>query len=213
MIISVSGAINSGKDTIAEYLVAEHGFTQVSFASNLKDVLSKIFNWDRELLEGKTELSREWREAVDKWWAARLGIPQLTPRWVMQHFATEVCRTGFHDDIWVASLEKSIMNTSQNVVISDCRFPNELKMVQRLGHTIHVSRGNTPDWHELAIPANRGSEYHSVLLASIGIHLSESGLIGTSFDYEMRNDGTLSDLYLQVDSIITDLAADPPVSM
>ena len=157
MIISVSGAINSGKDTIAEYLVAEHGFTQVSFASNLKDVLSKIFNWDRELLEGKTELSREWREAVDKWWATRLGIPQLTPRWVMQHFATEVCRTGFHDDIWVASLEKSIMNSSANVVISDCRFPNELKMVQRLGHTIHVTRGVDPEWHDIASNANQGS--------------------------------------------------------
>jgi len=52
MILGVTGLIGSGKDTIADYLVTTHGFKRVSFAASLKDAVSTVFGWDREMLEG-----------------------------------------------------------------------------------------------------------------------------------------------------------------
>lgn len=106
MIIGIVGSIGAGKDTVADYLSNFHEFRRESFASSVKDSLSVIFGWDRTLLEGRTKESREWREQIDSWWAERLNIPHLTPRWVMQHYATELCREHFHKDIWIASLEE-----------------------------------------------------------------------------------------------------------
>ena len=147
-LIAICGQIGSGKDTIAEYLVSHHSFHRVSFASSLKDSVSAIFGWDRMMLEGLSKDDREIRDEVDEWWAERLSIPNLTPRWVLQHWGTEVCRDGFHEDIWIASLENKLRKIEGDTVISDCRFPNELIAVKAMGGTIvQVQRGGCPTWH------------------------------------------------------------------
>lgn len=203
MIISVTGLIGSGKDTIAEYLVAKHGFKQESFAGNLKDAIATIFNWDRELLEGKTEVGREWRNQIDTWWAKRLDIPHLTPRWVLQHWGTEVCRYGFHDDIWIASLENKIRQSNQHVVISDCRFPNELKMIRELnGVTVQVSRGPNPEWFTTARYANEGLTAYQDRMKELNIHLSEWAWVGIKFDIIITNDGTKEELYSCIERVL-----------
>ena len=102
MIIVIAGLIGSGKDTTADYLVNVHGFRKESFAGSLKDAVSDIFGWDRVLLEGQTQHSREWREQIDEWWSERLEQPKLTPRWVLQYVGTDVMRKWFHNDIWVS---------------------------------------------------------------------------------------------------------------
>ena len=145
MIIGICGLIGSGKDTIADYLVNSHGFGQDSFAASLKDTLAAVFGWDRTMLEGRTGSSRKWREQVDTWWATRLGIPHLTPRWAMQNLGTEVIREHFHQDIWTASVENKLRKINNNVVISDCRFPNEVAAIQAAGGVVVcVKRGAAP---------------------------------------------------------------------
>ena len=128
MIVGVCGLISSGKGTVADILVNEHGFKKLSFADSLKDAVAAVFNWPRYLLEGDTEASREWRERVDPWWAERLGIPNLTPRLILQQWGTEVCRDSFHNDIWIHSLAAKLGDG--NYVIPDTRFPNEIEMIQ-----------------------------------------------------------------------------------
>ena len=125
MIIGLSGFIGSGKDTVADYICRTYNFSRESFADSLKDALSLVFNWDRNLLEGKTEESRRWRETVDPWWATRLNIENFTPRYALQYIGTNVFRDHFHDEIWVSSLEKKIIDANKSVVISDVRFINE----------------------------------------------------------------------------------------
>ena len=49
MIIGVCGFIGTGKDTIADYLVNIHQFRRESFANTLKDAVSSVFSWDREI--------------------------------------------------------------------------------------------------------------------------------------------------------------------
>ena len=65
MLIGLVGLIGSGKDTVAERLVSHHGFVRDSFAKSLKDAVSNIFGWDRNLVEGNTKESRAWREQPD----------------------------------------------------------------------------------------------------------------------------------------------------
>ena len=54
MLIGLVGLIGSGKDTVAERLVTHHDYKRDSFAKSLKDAVSSMFNWDREMLEGNT---------------------------------------------------------------------------------------------------------------------------------------------------------------
>jgi len=209
MIIGVCGFIGSGKDTIADYLTNFHGFRRESFANSLKDAVSQVFGWDRTMLEGRTKQAREWREQIDPWWAERLNMPNLTPRWVLQYWGTEVCRKSFHDDIWIAALEHKLLNSKDNIVISDCRFPNEIKSIKNAGGmVIRVVRGPEPEWYDAAISVNRGPDGNVMWalskqkLETLKIHASETSWVGTSFDAVMDNNGTIDELYNQVQSLI-----------
>lgn len=199
MIIGICGFIGSGKDTAADYLVNFHEFRRESFAGTLKDAVAAVFGWDRELLEGRTKQAREWREQVDAWWSERLNMPNLTPRWILQYWGTEVCRSGFHDDMWIASLENKIRNSKDSVVISDCRFPNEISAIRKQGGKIvWVQRGMLPAWYDLAIAANKGDPVAKEGLQEAGIHASETSWVGTEFDTVIDNNGSIEDLYKQL---------------
>jgi hypothetical protein len=210
MIIGVCGFISAGKDTIADYLVNYHHFRRESFANSLKDAVSHVFGWDRTMLEGRTKQAREWREQVDPWWADRLNMPNLTPRWILQYWGTEVCRKAFNDDIWIASLENKLRNSKDDVVISDCRFPNEIKSIKEAGGiVIRVVRGPEPDWYKDACDVNAGPKCVNWSRAKTnmekrGIHASETAWVGTEFDAILDNNGTIDDLFQQVKSLVED---------
>lgn len=202
-IIGVCGFIGSGKDTAADYLVNFHEFRRDSFAATLKDAVGAVFGWDRELLEGRTKEAREWREQIDPWWAERLNMPDLTPRWVLQYWGTEVCRRAFHNDIWIASLEARLRNSKDNIVISDCRFPNEIKAIKEAGgKVIWVQRGDLPWWYEIAVRANQGNLDAKQVLESHNVHASETAWVGTEFDLVINNNSTIDDLYKQLASVV-----------
>lgn len=202
MIVGIVGFIGSGKDTAAEYLENEHNFKKESFAASLKDAVSNVFGWDRDLVEGQTEKSREWRNQVDEWWATRLNMPQLTPRWVLQHWGTELCRVGFHTDIWLASLERRILNSSANVVISDCRFENEIAAIKRLGGKIIQINRTSHVHEELMNFASRGDQTAIQLLNNLEVHQSEWAWRQVAADYIIDNTGSLYNLYVQLGTII-----------
>ena len=209
MIIGICGLIGSGKDTVADYLVNVHGFRRESFAGSLKDAVAAVFGWDRTLLEGRTKASREWREQRDEWWSNRLG-QDITPRWVLQYWGTEVCRRNFHDDIWIASIEHKILNSPDDVVISDCRFPNEISAIKRAGGiVVRTRRGLDPEWFHAAEVVNKGPTENlswasnKSFLDNCKVHTSETAWIGTKFDYELDNNGTMDELYKRVSDIIS----------
>lgn len=212
MIIGIIGFIGSGKDTAAEYLVNNYNYTQVGFADSLKVAVANIFGWDIELLQGHTKASRIWREQIDVWWSTRLNIPHLTPRWVLQQWGTEAGRKSFHHDIWIASIERKIfLSTNKKIVISDCRFKNEIAAITNVGGiTIRINRGPFPIWYETALNELRylekfgyetGFESH-MYLEYPDVHISEWGWINLKFDYEIDNSDTLQSLYQQLDNII-----------
>jgi hypothetical protein len=211
MIVGFVGFIGSGKDTAADYLVNFHEFRRDSFANTLKDAVSAIFGWDRVLLEGRTKEARDWREQVDTWWAARLGMPNLTPRWVLQNWGTEVCRNGFHDDIWIASLENKMRKTGDNIVISDVRFPNEIKAIHNAGGiVVRVKRGEDPEWYDAAVSVNAGPNGNATWslskhkLEKLKIHASETAWVGGDIDYTVWNNSSIDDLFDQIKNLVED---------
>ena len=213
MIIGVCGFIGSGKDTIADYLTNFHGFRRESFANSLKDAVALVFGWDRTMLEGRTKQAREWREQADPWWSDRLGY-SVTPRWILQYWGTEVCRKGFHDDIWIASLENKLRNSRDDVVVSDCRFPNEIKSIKAAGGiVVRVHRGPEPEWYDAAISMNRGDRGNMTWALSkakmedLKIHASETAWVGTDFDAVLDNNGNIDDLFTQVKGLVSNLPA------
>ncbi len=208
MIIGFVGFIGSGKDTAADYLVNYHGFRRDSFANSLKDAAASVFGWDRVLLEGRTTESRKWRDQVDQWWADRLGIPTLTPRWVLQYWGTDVLRNHFHDDIWIASLENRMRKTKDNIVISDVRFPNEISAIHNAGGmVVRIKRGPDPEWYEDAAIMNSGNTNMGWLISKtkileLKIHPSETSWIGGKIDHTIINDDSMDKLFDQIKNLV-----------
>ena len=205
MIIGICGFIGSGKDTAANYLVGWHGFRRDSFAGALKDAVAHVFGWDRELLEGLTAEARAWREQTDPWWAERLGIPHLTPRWVLQYWGTEVCRQGFHDDIWIAALENRLRQRTGHTVISDVRFPNEVAAIRNAGgRIVWIRRGADPEWCTTLVEMRQNSTLGicTDYMRQFGVHASEWAWVGTRFDAVVDNNGSVEQLYEQLKNLV-----------
>jgi hypothetical protein len=138
------------------------------------------------MIDGITKESREWREQVDTWWSERLGIPYLTPRFVLQYIGTDLFRKYFHTDIWVAVIERQL-NMYPNVVITDCRFPNEIDILKSYNaQLIKIIRGDLPEWFKLY-------ELGQIEKPD-NIHPSEYMWIKNDFNYTIENNGTIQDL-------------------
>ena len=197
MIIVCCGFSDAGKDQVAKRLIDEHGFEKLSFASVLKDILSILFSWDRNMMEGTTKESREWRETIDEWWSDKLLIQNFTPRWAMQNIGTDLFRQHFNTDIWIFALEKKLKNLrNTNVVITDCRFENEYNFLKNITYDevkfFYIERCEPPYWfRDKVIPSD--------------LHISEYEWVKCLLSNEyttIPNYGTIEELNGIVDKMI-----------
>lgn len=181
-IISISGKIGSGKDTIADIIMQYtpyHRWQVKKFAGKLKDIA--------EILTGVPKINFEDQEFKQQDMGPEWG---MTYRDLLQKLGTEAMRSGLHKNVWVNALFADYQfNIEEDEqihywIITDSRFPNELAAVKKHnGIAIKVIRdsGNT-----------------------IGItHTSETVLDNyTEWDYVIDNNGTLEELKTQVLSIL-----------
>jgi hypothetical protein len=198
MLIGVVGFISSGKGTVGEILV-EHGFTKDSFAKPVKDAVSVMFGWPRELLEGDTELSRTWREEPDVFWSEKFGR-EFSPREALQLMGTEAGRQTFHPNIWVISLLNRAKG--KDVVVTDVRFKNEIDYIQNNeGIVIRVKRGEDPEWYDL-LSSESDEFYREQIMKGKGVHRSEWDWVGCDFDYVIENNGTVQQLRKKLEEVL-----------
>ncbi len=204
MLIGIVGFIGSGKGTVGDMLEAR-GFIKDSFAKPLKDACAMIFGWDRQLLEGDTKESRAWREEPDAFWSEKFGY-EFTPRKALQLMGTESCRNVFHQDVWIISLihrHLTDIALNKNVVITDVRFRNEVEAIHLAGgQVVRVMKGNEPHWYRTAWQANIGDLEAVAKMKALEIHPSEWDWIGSSFNFEIPNNGTLQELETAVGDLV-----------
>ena len=165
MVIGLAGYARSGKDTVADMLVKQHGFVKVRFADALKRGLATMLGLTEAQLDGDE------KEVVIPW----LGC---SPRHLMQTLGTEWGRRMIHPDMWVKATEQHLKRLAaggcRRIVISDVRFENEAKLVKYLGVLVKVDR---PGFG----PANG--------------HVSEdAAVVAPYLDAVLVNDGSLEDL-------------------
>lgn len=156
-IIALSGFKSSGKGAVAQTLAAE-GFVLVKFVDPLKNML-RAFGLSEREIEGDLK-----ERPCDL-------LCGVTPRSAMQTLGTEWGRRLVHGDLWVNAWRSRALQ-HELVVVDDCRFPNEARVVSDLGGMIWrvVRPGYNGDGHE--------SERHAL-----------------PYDAEILNDGTLADLH------------------
>jgi len=196
MLLGLVGFQSAGKGTAGGVLASEYEFRQQEFAGPLKDAVAIIFNWPRHLLSGDTEESRVFREKVDEDWSRRLGYP-VTPRNMLQKMGTEAGRNVFGADLWVQSLDSRI-DMAANNVITDVRFPNEMRWIRsKGGYIVRIMRGPDPVWYDTAWEYNASIRPETAIIydeKDNEVHYSEWAWIGHSLDYVIHNTSSFQEL-------------------
>ena len=127
----------------------------------------------------------------------RAGIQVNYERKFLGYFpTTEQASEAYEEEFSKRFIEESKPINTNKFIITDTRFPNELKAVKSKGGlTIRVSRPceecNVIDGHKM-IPHKINPSEHS----------SETALDNEVFDYEIINDGTISDLIDKIRNIL-----------
>ena len=189
-IIGLCGLIGSGKSECARILVECHGFKKISLGSRLKDVVSVLFDWPRNLLEGDTMESRAWRET-------ELPEHNMTPRQVLQLIGTNALRDNFDPNIWAKIVKRQIEDSPHDkFVIDDIRFTNEINIIMdNEGSSLwHVMRDNQLVWWDAAIEAAKRDQ---PIFDEMGkpLHASEISWIKNYYkvDAVIKNDESLKE--------------------
>lgn len=145
ILVALTGYAGAGKDALGKILVENHGFVRVAFADAIKRHALAL-GWDGQ----KDERGRKF----------------------LQTLGTEVVR-AYNPNFWVETAMKEAVQ-HECVVITDCRFCNEVEAVKTNGGVVvRVERPGVG-------PANE--------------HLSENELGPDDCDLRILNSGTLEDL-------------------
>ena len=128
LVVGINGVAGAGKDTTANMvrlsLERDHNLKvqTFAFADTLKHAAAIIFGIPLEDFYDRNK-----KEIVVPHW-------NMSPRQMAQKLGTEACRKGIRDDIWIKSLEASIINSDVDVAfITDVRFDNEAEFVLQYG--------------------------------------------------------------------------------
>lgn len=137
MIIGLHGRLQAGKDTAMHrlaYILAPSPVVHVSYARKLKESVAALFDIATPLIE-------TWKTQPDTVVAiqrlehgGRRTVTQLTFREFLQRYGTESHRDVFGEDFWLdQALPMDKDYTDAVYVVTDARFPNELKRIKDLG--------------------------------------------------------------------------------
>lgn len=175
MLIGLIGKKRVGKDTLAEHLVGEHGFIRVAFADPLRQAAL-----DLDPIVGATVV-------VDEY--VRLGGIVESVGWEKAKGDYEVRRTlqrlgvairNLDPDFWLRmGLEEAAKH--EHAVITDVRFRNEAKAVEKAGGvTIRITRET----------------------GLTDTHVSETELDDWTPHYVLSNEGDIESLHMCADMIV-----------
>jgi hypothetical protein len=128
-IIGLAGPAGVGKDTFAHVLHRYFSYHMVnarvrSFADPLYEAVSALTGMTVDRLK-----DRSIKELPFTWKGAPSGIPEWSPRRMLQFIGTEVCRRQITDTFWLDRMRDWRQDNPASVFIHpDVRFENEANM-------------------------------------------------------------------------------------
>jgi len=177
LLVGLTGRAGAGKSTVAAYLEREFAFVEIAMADPIVNMIGALFA-DADI-DGAWMVERALKEQP-----TALGFSY---RQLAQTLGTEWGRS-LAPDFWlrVASLRLAAPHLqTENIVVSDVRFPNEAEWLQaRGGVLVRVVRDITPQ----ARP-----------------HVSESHSDHLTVTTELLNFGSQATLFDQVDRLVDSL--------
>lgn len=142
-VTALAGRMRSGKSTIAQHLVAKHGYVRASFAKPLKDdILDMGFpqwaidqkpDWMRKLMQS---YGQAWRALDTRHWVDRLAME-------LHDFAMENETAVVIDDLRYENEAQALRD------LDPYRFRVELVRVFRIGNPGDVAHGSDESEHAL----------------------------------------------------------------
>ena len=176
-IIAICGTKRSGKDVLANHIVNKYGYTKLSFAEPLKELVKQLFNFSDEQV-GLINGNNDEKDTIDERWG-------LSPRKALQFIGTEVLQHKIQELIpnigrdYFANILLSKIEDNKTYVISDLRFIHEYEKIKHLDIDI--------------IKVIRPSITNGIGEQNFEQHLSEVENLYIPCNKEIINDGTLED--------------------
>jgi len=193
LILSLSAWKGSGKDTVADYLVAEYGFNRISFAAKLKDMVASTYNVPREFMDLPTKKEQPllnlpaipsdgFTETIHQMLRAELSSGFWTPRALC--ILEGSIKRAVHSNFWVKEAVNEIGdNENKDYVITDMRYKTEADTINMFYPENKVIRINRFDSITTTDPSERDmDDYH--------------------YDYLINNKEGKEELYASTDRII-----------
>lgn len=202
MIIGLSGQKQSGKDTVAAYLVKEHGFERKAFADPLKQSVAALFGIPFSYIDKLkmddvlVGIGRIGQPEYDQWIQYDGEVSKgLTFREFLQRYGTEAHRDIFGQDFWLDyTLPVQGFYPGRAIVVTDVRFSNEARRIRELGGmVVRILNGKAyEEWGNRVDDGDHAAR-----------HSSE--VIDFDWDYMIDNNGSFSDLYACVEDMLCHL--------
>lgn len=120
MLIGLTGYAQSGKDTVADYLVEYYGYRRVAFADPLREALYRL----NPKIDIADMSGVRLAAAVDGLGWDNVKVDSQDVRELLQRMGTEVGREMFGQNFWVDRAMQGVSKFDK-VVFTDVRFPNE----------------------------------------------------------------------------------------
>lgn len=134
--IGISGKANTGKDTLAKILAKDLGidnnYLKIAFADPLKSIILDTYpEADRESLWGPSERREDIIPNAFKMTRDSAEFLQKEPLSYRQSLLDLGKLGRYYDpDIWSLATVYDANNSDKNIIISDIRFKNELKILK-----------------------------------------------------------------------------------
>lgn len=201
IVVGLTGKAGSGKSVVANHLVAEHGFTKVSFAGPLKRMLrtlDPVVSCQRPDALGY-ERGDRLSVLLTHLTEAEIKTSDYGPEYrrLLQVLGTD-CIRAVDEGFWVRAALAQLTDPDGRYVFDDVRFPNEaqaLKPHRTPSGKRYFAEDRTSLWRVLR-PGHDGGA---------GNHVSEQHADTMDVDQELDNVHSVPYLQGQVDVYLEDI--------
>ena len=182
-VLGLSGYARTGKDTVANILVEQYGYTRMSFADPMRDALYALnpivglagSDYNEEVDLSYVIDTVGWDNYKESPWGDEM-------RALMQRLGTEVGREQFGATFWIDQAMHRIPDGAK-AVFADTRFKNEAQAIRELGGSMWRIERNG--------------------IGPVNSHISEVDLDDYPFDLTIYNDSSLEELEATVNTAMT----------